>query len=558
VIKVTRVPGRKIAVISSYEDKDKCKTIFGGSWNKNKRQWEYPETAIIDIVDTFGLENVKFMDDTGELLRSLVVRHNVLNMLKTGKMNPTPHEFLMKHQRICRDIARHFDRFLLACDTGTGKTLLSLQIITDKKKKTLVLCPKAIIKTAWVEDQRNFFPDMKLLPLSRNMSKEDYELLMDAWGIKYTWKMAKADMKRKLMDVAEVFITNPESFKADIKEISKLGIKGLVVDESAMLKNPTSAITKAVTEFADEMEFVYLLSGKPAPNNDMEYFSQIRIIDPAILGDNFFRFKNKYFEPTDYMGYNWEPKIGAKEEIAERIARCSIFISKEECLDLPEKTYLKRMVELDTKVKKYYREMELAKVLELEDKTISASTKVASLMKLRQITSGFVMDTAEQTSELLHTQKLNELLNVLEEIGDKPVIIWAQFQAEIQLIEKALQEKGKTVVTAYGLTKDVDASIKAFKEGKAQYIIAHPKTLKYGVTFVNCTYAVYYSLSYSYEEYYQSHDRIYRKGQTKPCTFIFILCEDTIDEVVYKAIQQKGDDASILEDMIMRAGRGEI
>lgn len=91
----------------------------------------------------------------------------------------------------------------------------------------------------------------------------------------------------------------------------------------------------------------------------------------------------------------------------------------------------------------------------------------------------------------------------------------------------------------YGKTKDKDGSIEAFKTGKATFIIAHPRTLQYGVTLTNCCYAIYYTTSYSFEEYYQSHDRIYRKGQNLPCTYIFIQAEDTIDEVMFEVITEK-------------------
>ena len=118
---------------------------------------------------------------------------------------------------------------------------------------------------------------------------------------------------------------------------------------------------------------------------------------------------------------------------------------------------------------------------------------------------------------------------------------------------------GKSYVTAYSGTRDVDASIRAFKDDTAQYIIAHPKTLKYGVTFSgesmkkNCTYSIYYSMSYSYEDFYQSKDRINRKGQTQGVTYIFLVAENTVDEDIYDAIVKKGNNALIMENMIRRS-----
>ena len=115
-----------------------------------------------------------------------------------------------------------------------------------------------------------------------------------------------------------------------------------------------------------------------------------------------------------------------------------------------------------------------------------------------------------------------------------------------------LQSKGKSVSTAYSETNNLDESIRQFKHGETQYMIAHPKTLKFGVTFVQCTYAIYFSRSYDFEEYYQSHDRIYRKGQVNKCTFIKLIAEDTIDEIIDSVIDDKGDAALLIERMIKK------
>ena len=223
---------------------------------------------------------------------------------------------------------------------------------------------------------------------------------------------------------------------------------------------------------------------------------------------------------------------------------------------MPDKTYQKREVELSTSTMKHYKDMEREQLVCLKDRDIPAPNKLASLMKLRQISSGFIIDTEEQITTSLDKAKINELEKVLEELGDEKAIIWINFKEEVRAIEEMLKDKGYTYVTAYQGTKDVDDSINKFKSNEAQFIIAHPKTLKYGVTFTgnsmkkNCTYAIYYSLSYSFEDYYQSHDRIYRKGQTEPCTFIFLLSKDTIDNNLYWCLQNKGTSAQLIENMV--------
>ena len=152
--------------------------------------------------------------------------------------------------------------------------------------------------------------------------------------------------------------------------------------------------------------------------------------------------------------------------------------------------------------------------------------------------------------EDVHKAKIDELLNIIQELGAEQAIIWAQFKYDIYRLSNELQNLGYSVATAYSETVDVNQSIHDFKSGKVQFLIAHPKTLQYGVTLVNCSYAIYYSLSYSFEEYYQSHDRIYRKGQTKACTYIFLNSVNTIDEIMYEVIMNKNSITDVNESFL--------
>ena len=364
------------------------------------------------------------------------------------------------------------------------------------------------------------------------------------------------------MPYADIVVMNPEQFKKYYKkpDYQKIldSFSGLILDESTVVKNRQAQITKDLLDYSSKLEYVYLLSGKPAPNSPMDYYTQIQMINPNIFGKNFARFRDVYFEPIDYMGFQFRMKAGVIDTFTKLLSLVSIFIPKESCLDLPEKTYLLREVTLGNDTMKTYKSMEKEQVAVLEDSEVAADNKLASLMKLRQISSGFILDTLDEGGKAtyrLDNSKINELEAVLDELGDKKAIIWINFKEEVYAIEELMKKKGLTYVTAYSGTSDVDKSITAFKDNTAQFIIANPKTLKYGVTFtgtsmkVNCTYAIYYSLSFSYEDYYQSHDRIYRKGQTAPCTFLFLLSKDTVDYLMYQALSNKQENASLIETL---------
>lgn len=355
---------------------------------------------------------------------------------------------------------------------------------------------------------------------------------------------------------ADVLIMNPEQFKKYQSNGSLKNFKGLILDESTCIKDGSTMTAKAVLDFTKECQYVYILSGKPAPNSPLDYFYQIQAVNPYIFGKSKSKFKSNFFFQLDTFGYKWALRKDKEALFTKLLDLCSIFVSKEDCLDLPDITYVVRDIDLNAETTKLYKKMEEEQLVFIQDKDISVLNKLGSIMKLRQITSGFIIDTeTQQTISIGDKSKINELANILEELGDKKAIIWINFKEEVRCIEELMKAKGYTYVTAYQGTADVDDSINKFKSNEAQFIIAHPKTLKYGVTFTgpsmvkNCTYAIYYSLSYSYEDFYQSRDRIYRKGQDEKCTCIFLLAAKTIDYVIYKTLQNKGTNAELLENL---------
>jgi SNF2 family DNA or RNA helicase len=554
----------KIQLFTEYSDIEKCRSIPCGKWNKKVSCWEYPLEALPNVIGAFPRATVDSILK-GQLRRFDVIERNVSALVR-GETEPRDHPFLMAHQRKCRDIAIFKNKYAWYMDTGTGKTLTAYAVIEDKiTAKWLVICPRSIIKTAWVEDHLHFFPYLKVLPMSTNMKKKDYLEVAERWGLGYLGKLKTADIPKYLMQYADVIVINPESFKIR-DDVRTWPHAGLIVDESSILRDMRSQITKSVIEHADRMQYTYLLSGKPAPNSDLEYFAQMRVVNRALLGDSFFKFRDTFFKPIDYFGRDFRMIPEMKEAFSQRLAKSCIYISKGECLDLPkDMPPIIRSVELPKDAMRQYRQMEKDSILLLQDKSVAASNKLAAMMKLRQMTSGFIIDTNDDSKVMqLHHAKLDELRSVITELGDNKAVIWINFKHEVADIMELVASMGKTAVTAYSGTKNTDDSIDDFKSDKAQFIIAHPKTLKYGVTFTgesmvkNCTYAIYYSMSHSFEDYYQSHDRIYRKGQTEACTFILLIAEHTIDEDISAVVTRKGSNAEVMENMIRRCGDAEI
>lgn len=490
---------------------------------------------------------------------------------------------LMSHQIAGAEIAEQYNRFGFFYDTGTGKTLMALEIMMNKEREFgthfLVIAPKPLIKSAWLDDAKHF-KDMRLLPLSKNMRPNDYADLYDLWFAQddphKRWRRPdpdefgdvrfSAEDKKKLFKTLEKhashYIVNIDLIREPKKSdefFKKYPIEGIIIDESAILKNYDSKQSRRVRVLSKKkrVRFVYLLSGKPAPNTTQEYYSQMKIVDPDTFSMTANQFLNLYYKQT---GSKWVIKNQhAETAVTKMIANRSLIVKKEECLDLPKKISQTINVELNGESRSFYSDVMrnmVTEIIDLDGNKVRSRRmgKLARITKLREIASGFYQDRDNRFR--VSFSKISALMALLDDIGDYQVLIWCNFQFELEEIERHLKQQGKTVVTAYGKSGNrLDDNIAAFKDGTAQYMVANPKTLKYGVTFTKCHYAVFNSLSYSYEDYYQAHDRIYRKGQTSSCVYYHLLTEDTIDQIIYDCIEGKHKRSEIFERLIKKASR---
>ena len=292
-----------------------------------------------------------------------------------------------------------------------------------------------------------------------------------------------------------------------------------------------------LVEFGQQIECAYLLSGTPAPNTKLEFYPQIDLVAPGLLGYSFYSFRNRYFHPVDKNGYIWEENRSMKDDFIDRLRMVCTFVKKEDVVDLPEKVYEIRTVEMSDEQKRIYKSMKTKYAAEVAGEVILSPNVLSKIMRLRQITSGFLYynDMPLKFAD----SKLKVLLEVLEEIGDKQVIIWCNFKEEIRTILKVLGDKAVAVYGEIHSQEEKDMNINLFKEGKVQYLVANPASLAHGVTLTNTSYAVYYSLSWSNEQWQQSQDRIHRIGQKNNCTYIVLICKNSIDGVLYRALQKK-------------------
>jgi len=418
-------------------------------------------------------------------------------------------DYLYRYQKEIVNEALNFGDYGLFMDTGTGKTCSGLEI-SRYYNKTLIVCPLSIIDAAWINDCKKFYPDRKIISL---------------------WNTSKKKRLQALREDADIYVINFEGLKIIYNEIIAAKFDCIIVDESSKMKNYTAQITQYLLRLVEHIPHRFVLSGCPTPNHNSEIFPQMKFVNADVFGNNYHGFLAKYFSQDMENPHRWYQTQENKDSFFSRLSIQSRFIRKDDCIDLPDKVFQIRKIKLSSKQMIHYENM----IQNIQD-NINKWSKfefTAKLMKLREIISGFVINKDDTITEF-ETKKDTELENIIDEIGDKPIIIWCQFIHEIERLSKKFNGIGIT-----SKSKNRDEIIKDFKENKIKLLFAHPKLLGHGLTFTNCNYNIYYSLSFSYEEFKQSQDRIHRIGQTSKCTYIVLQAENTIDENIYRCLQNK-------------------
>jgi SNF2 family DNA or RNA helicase len=326
----------------------------------------------------------------------------------------------------------------------------------------------------------------------------------------------------------------------------------MVIDESTTIKNPKAKRTKNILQLADRSQYRRILTGSPVTKNPLDLFTQCYFLDSYHLDhQSYYSFRTRYaIMKTAYIaGRSIQLVAGFKHlgELSEKLKPFSYRVLKQDCLDLPDKIYMKRIIELTPEQKQVYEQMRKEALATLNGKTVTTMIALTQLMRLQQITCGhFVAD--DGTTQEIKSNRLNELMDVLEEVEGK-AIIWAHWQADIKRIIKEIKKVHGpcSVVDYYGLTAQDqrDKNRDAFQnDSEVRYLVGTPQTGGYGITLTAANTVIYYSNGYDLEKRLQSEDRAHRIGQHKPVTYVDILAEETVDEKIVKSLRKKINIAS--------------
>ena len=434
--------------------------------------------------------------------------------------------------------------YFMEMGTGKSKVLIdNASMLYDKGNINglLIIAPKGVYKT-WYENE-----------IPTHMA-DHIEKKVVLWETSNTSKEYTKELNTVLATGTDfhILLMNVEAFSSqkgyDFAFRFVNSHKAMIaVDESTTIKTPTAKRTKNILKLSTLASYKRILTGSPVTKSPIDLYSQCEFLDPWLLGhSSYYTFRARYaiMKSINVGSRSVNIVVGYRNlgELSEKLKPFSFRCLKDDCLDLPSKTFMKRFVSMTPEQLRVYKEMKENAIATLNGKMVSTNTVIVQLMRLQQITCGhFVAD--DGSTQEIKSNRLGELLDALEEIEGKAVI-WAHWQRDVQLIKKEIEkEYGEgSVVDYYGLTPQIERqnNIKRFQEDeKCRFFVGTTQTGGYGITLTAASTMIYYSNGYDLEKRQQSEARIDRIGQEKPMTYIDLIVEDTVDNRIVKALRKK-------------------
>jgi SNF2 family DNA or RNA helicase len=482
-----------------------------------------------------------------------------------------------EHQRKALVLGRNQRVFAYLMDQGTGKTKVIIDDAAHNYRNliidaVLILAPNSV-KTNWVntysgddpnefdEVRKHMAPDIQYVKAAHFANPNQEQ--------KAVWRhfqdqLAGGTGKLLIMSVNVEGLTSPKA-QAAIEGLVKRRKVMIVVDESTRIGNRSAERTKIATAFRKLCPLARIASGTPVIKSPLKAFSQFGFLDPNIIGiPTYTEFAARHAvmqKLKDDSKREVPVRFVNTEELADKIAGVSFRVLKEQCLDLPPKTYLKRNIYFDKVMELAYKEMRDKAIIYLsEQHKVEATTVLTQLLRLQQITAGYlpILDpvTNEQTDIRKLTNgpppKIKEAVDMIEEFDGK-VIVWCKFKFEIQEMNWALEKAGIKHVLFYGGTPEAERvqNRMAFQnDPSVKVFVGQVRTGGIGLTLTAASNVIYLSNTFSTEDRVQSEDRAHRIGQTVPVTYYDLITPRTVDEKIIKVLRSN----KMLSDEIMRDG----
>lgn len=520
---------RVVSVRAPFSLKDRLKAIPGARWNPTSRTWVYPATpAVAESLRSL----IGSRDEISPAFRKLLLEADSVRSAQAFKdkgidLSPLPFEPVTqpwRHQLAAYHFAQHLSACLLYLGMGTGKTRIALDLIQGRgDRRVLVACPLSVIP-AWERQAQVHAPGVKVVRL-------------DQGSVAQKLKRAEAALSMA-GDAAIALVVNYDAiWRPPFSDwVTSRDWDLLIADECHRLKSPGSKVSMFFARLGARAKHRLGLSGTPLAHSPLDAYGIFRFLDPGIFGTSFNRFAGRYavyggYEKRQVVDYVNQHEFNAKfYSIAFRADR--------DVLELPEATHIERTFELPPAAAKIYRELRDEFVAEVGSGLVTATNALSRLLRLQQLTSGHlpVGEGEELHVERLHTEKRRLLTEVLEEIDPaEPVTVFCRFRQDLLDVHAAAEAAGRTSSELSGSRRE----LADWQAGNTNVLAVQIQAGSEGVDFTRAKYSIYFSLGYSLAQFEQSLARIHRPGQTRPCVFVHLIAENSVDVAVYRALRER-------------------
>lgn len=453
-----------------------------------------------------------------------------LSVLDGHRFLTTPYE----HQRVNTARCMQEDRWLFADEQGCGKTHPVCNILKNRTRPCLILCPKSVI-SGWIKQLAEHAAVVGQ-PIE-GAGEQRIALL------RHSPNNVKVANYEALLSLKDAFLA--------------INWHTVVLDEIHKCKSFTGQIARIVRKLSEKASCVYGLSGTPAPNGLEDWLGVLSAIKPDLLPvDTKTAFEARYCVKEKLKDANVFKIVAYRnvQELHGYVSSICSRVTKEECLDLPPKIFSTRTVKLEGDQAKAYRDVKrdaVARILTARSEgTLTVHNVITEGLRLLQIVGGFVPTDDGKIHELDTKGKVIALMDLLDEIGQKQVVIWCCFKEEIRYLLKILRNRNgedPAILTGDQTGKERAEAIERFRSGSVQYFMGTPSAGGTGVNGLEVADTeAYHSRNYNLADYLQSIDRLHRIGSKSTVSVVKMIALGTVDEKIDRRLDDKADLQSML------------
>jgi SNF2 family DNA or RNA helicase len=484
-----------------------------------------PKSKILDSGEVL----VKWGLEEAQVLKNLRIK-NVPSPIQAAYDWPGLYR-PFSHQRDTASFLTLHRRAFCFNEQGTGKTSSVIwaadYLMTQNAiKRVLVLCPLSIMQSAWEADLFKF-------------------AMHRSCAIAHSY--SKDNRIKAIKSEAEFVIINYDGLEIVKNEINEAKFDLIVVDEANAYKNVSTKRWKTLVSIIRADTWVWMLTGTPASQSPTDAYGLAKIINPSGVPKFFGAFRDMVMQKITQ--FKWLPKPSS-ERVLHDVLQPAIRFTKEECLDLPDMTYVTREVPLTSQQIKFYETIRKNMMAIAAGEEITTVNAAANLNKLLQLSCGAVYSDSGEIVAFDAKSRMHALLEVIEEASHK-VIVFAPFRHAIEIIAEELKAKSISCEVIHGgisATKRTEIFAKFQTEENPHVLVIQPQAAAHGVTLHAANVVVWWGPITSIETYLQANARVHRAGQRNPCTVVHIQ-GSPVEKRIYKMLSEKVDIHTRLIDL---------